>query len=66
MRRAEQPITREEIDAEDADYYPDITAERKPEDHGRFDGRIVALDYGLPNACMVTERRAYYASSERR
>jgi hypothetical protein len=35
------PVTQEEVDAEGLDYYPMINCERKPEDHGRVDGRLV-------------------------
>jgi hypothetical protein len=60
MARAAQPVTFEEVRAEDPDYYPGITAEAKPEDYGRLNGRIVAVDYGWPDADMVAGRRAYY------
>jgi hypothetical protein len=66
MRRARQPVAREVKDAADPDYYPGITAEMKSEDYGHLDGRIVAVDYGLPDADMVEERRAYYLATERR
>jgi hypothetical protein len=66
MRRAEQPVTREEKDAGLPDYYPDITAETKPDNFGRLNGRIVAVDYGLPDSDLVAERRAYYARTGRR
>lgn len=59
MRRAEQPVSHEEVAAL-PDYYPDVTSETKVEDHGRIDGRIVALDYGYPDRDMVEERREYY------
>jgi hypothetical protein len=65
MRRAAQPVTREEKDAADPDYYPGITAESKPDDYGRLDGRIVAVDYGLPDADMVDGRRSYYSTTVR-
>lgn len=60
MPRAQQPVTEAEVDAL-PDYYPDVTSEVKVEDHGRIDGRILALDYGYPDRRMVHERRAYYA-----
>ena len=59
MPRADQPVTREEVDAL-PDYYPDITSETKVEDHGRVAGKVVALDYGLPDRDLVETRRAYY------
>ena len=62
MARAAQPVTFEEVVAATPDYYPDITSETKPQDFGRLDDRVLALDYGLPDADMVTERRAYYLS----
>lgn len=66
MARADQPLTHEEVRAATPDYYPDITAETKPEDYGRIAGRIVAVDYGLPDADLVEDRRAYYEITERR
>jgi hypothetical protein len=65
MPRAVQPVTEAELDAADPDHYPDITAESKPEDFGRMDGRVVALDYGLPYADMVRERRAHFRKHPR-
>jgi hypothetical protein len=59
MPRAEQPVTREEVDGL-PDCYPDITSETKIEDHGRVEGKVVALDYGLPDQDMVEDRREYY------
>jgi hypothetical protein len=58
------PVTQEEVDAEGLDYYPMINCERKPEDHGRVDGRLVVLDYGLPDADVVREQRATYQSRD--
>jgi hypothetical protein len=61
MPRAAQPVTQEEVDvALDNDAFPSINSECKPEDHGKLDGRLVILDYGLPDEDMVTERRSYY------
>ena len=60
MPRAAQPVTFEQVVAATPDYYPDITAETKPEDFGRIAGQVVALDYGLPSADLVRERRGYY------
>lgn len=60
MRRAEQPVTVEQIEAVAEPLYPDVTCEWKTADCGRLDGRIVALDYGLPDEDSIAERRAYY------
>jgi len=59
MPRATQPVSREEVDAL-PDYYPDITAEAKPDDYGFVNGSVVALDYGLPDQDMIQQRRKYY------
>lgn len=59
MPRAIQPVPQEQVDAL-PDYYPDITAETKHEDYGILGGQIVALDYGIPFADTVRERRRYY------
>lgn len=64
MQRADQPVTAEDVDAAAHDYYPDITAEYKPEDWGRVSGVVFALDYGLPDADMVNQRREYYRTKE--
>ena len=61
MPRAAQPIDFSEITSL-PHAYPDIGAETKAEDYGRFQGRVVALDYGLPDGELVRERRAYYES----
>lgn len=60
MPRAAQPVTFAEVVKGKPDYYPDITSETKPEDFGLIGGRVLALDYGLPDADLVRERRAYY------
>ena len=63
MPRAEQPVTFSDVVAATSgefDYYPDITAETKAQDFGRLGDRVVALDYGLPDSGMVSDRRAYY------
>jgi len=60
MPRATQPVTREDVREADLDYYPGIDSECKPGDWGRVDGRVLALDYGLPDADMVRRRREYY------
>ena len=62
MPRAVQPVTFDEVVAATPDYYPDVTAESKPEDHGRLGDQVVVLINGLPDAEMVNERRAYYTS----
>jgi len=62
MRRAEQPVSLDEIEAVAEPLYPDITCEWKPQDCGRLRGRVVALDYGLPDEASITERRQYYRS----
>lgn len=59
MPRASQPVSQDEVDAL-PDYYPDITAEAKPDDYGHLNGRVVALDYGLPFKDMILQRRRYY------
>jgi len=65
MPRTEQPVTfAEVVGATSHNYYPDMTSETKPEDFGRIGGEVLALDYGLPCADMVTKRRAYYASRQ--
>ena len=62
MRRADQPISFEDIKratSEDYDYYPDIDVEYKSENWGRIGNKIVCLDYGIEEAVLVKERRAY-------
>lgn len=66
MPRAAQPVTPEDVVAATPDYYPETTSETKPEDFGRLGGCVVALDYGLPDADMVRERRAYYVQMSER
>jgi hypothetical protein len=66
MPRATQPVTFEDVVAATPDYYPAITSETKPEDFGRVGNRVLALDYGLPDADMVAQRRAYYMSKTSR
>ncbi len=61
MRRAQQPITDEELTAFlEIQTYPGDTAECKADDHGRLSGKVVTVDYGLPDEDMVEERRTYY------
>lgn len=62
MPRATQPVTVMEIDEAWLNCYPDVLCEGKPDDWGLVDGQVVCLDYGLPDACMVRERRSYYRS----
>lgn len=64
--RATQPVTFEDVVAATPDYYPDITSEMKAVDFGWVEGRVLALDYGLPYADAVRERRAYYVEHESR
>lgn len=60
MPRASQPVTFDEIVTNTPDQYPDTTAEYKPENFGKLGSSVLALDYGLPDARIVRERRAYY------
>jgi hypothetical protein len=65
MPRAQQPVTFDDVvnaTSGEHDYYPDMTAETKPEDYGRVGAHVLALDYGLPDEDLVLERRAYYES----
>ena len=62
MPRAQQPVTREEVEAM-PDYYPMITSEPKVENYGRLGLRVVALDYGLSDKQSVLERRQYYSQN---
>jgi len=66
MPRATQPVTFDDVVAARPAYYPDITSETKPADFGRLGNRVVALDYGLPNADTVAEQRAYYLTHMQR
>jgi hypothetical protein len=66
MPRATPPVTFEDVAAATPDYYPDITSETKPEDFGRVGDQVLALDYGLSDADLVAERRAYYVSQKTR
>lgn len=61
MPLATQPVTLDEIMSEKPDDYPDITSEIKPANYGRIKGHLLALDYGLPDAKVIRQRRAYYA-----
>ena len=59
MRKADQPVTFEDITREDYDYYPDINVEYKSENWGRVRGKVVCLDYGIALESLVKNRRAY-------
>ena len=62
MRRATQPVTFAEVVKATPDYYPEPIVETKPEDFGRVDGRVVALDYGLWDSWDIAQRREYLRS----
>ena len=62
MPRAHQPVTPAEIDAVWPDRYPGVNCETKPDDFGRLDGRVYCLDYGLPDADMISDERRSYRS----
>jgi len=62
MRRAEQPVSFDDIKCADIDYYPDIDVEYKPENWGMIEGMVVCLDYGIAEADLVIQRRAYLKS----
>src|ERR1051325_4297253 len=59
MPRADT-VTQDETNAEMPDYWPTVSSECKAADHGRLNGRLVVVDYGLPYADMVREQRANY------
>lgn len=59
MPRAAEGVTEEEIEQASHELYPDVTCEWKAADCGRLNGRLVAIDYGLPWADGVKERREY-------
>lgn len=64
MPRAEQPVTEQEmLSADEPDIHPATDTELKVESFGRIAGRVVAIDYGLPDSDMVAERRVYYANT---
>ena len=60
MPRAVQPVTTEEAHDAFGDDYPSITSETKAQDFGRIGSVVLALDYGLPWADFVDNRRADY------
>ena len=60
MRRAEQPVTEDEIKTTIPVDYPEPTYKVKPEDFGRVSGHVLAVDYGLPVPDTVSEARSYY------
>ena len=69
MPRAEQPVTFDDVvnaTSGEHDYYPENTAETKPEDYGRVGTLVLALDYGLPDRDKVNERRSYYKRNDAR
>ena len=61
MPRAQQRVTLEEIQAATPVYFPEPTYETKAEVFGLVNGRVVALEYGLPERDTVTKMREYYA-----
>ena len=60
MPRCKQPVQPSEVEQVHTSQYPDVTSESKPEDRGYLEGRVVALDYGLPLRSMVENERARY------
>lgn len=66
MPRAMQPVTFEEVITATPDYYPDVTAEAKPEDFGRVGSEVLVLDYGLPYSDWVIRRREYYTDAKQK
>ena len=66
MPRAQQPVTLEEIQAATPVYFPEPTYETKAEAFGLVNGRVLALDYGLPWRDTVSKMRAYYADMSSR
>jgi hypothetical protein len=62
MSRAEQPVTDEEIRAIPLEF-PEPTYKVEPKDFGRLNGRVLAVDYGLPLPNEVSEARQYYAKA---
>jgi hypothetical protein len=61
MPRAQHPVTLEEIQAATPVHFPEPTYETKAEAFGLVNGRVLALDYGLPGRDTVSKMRAYYA-----
>src|SRR5262245_36312925 len=59
MARAEQPVSHLELLLA-PDYHPEITGEFKATDCGHVAGKLVAVDYGLADAEMVSQYRARY------
>lgn len=66
MPRARQPVTDDEIKAATNDCFPEPTYEYKAQDFGRVNGRVLALDYGLPRLDTISEARQYYDQMSRR
>jgi hypothetical protein len=61
MPRADRPATEQEAHEALGDHYPEITSDTKPAGFGKVGYRVVVLDYGLPDAKTIRERRASYA-----
>lgn len=62
--RADQPVTEQEAHEALGEYYADITSETKPAQFGKVGYRVVVLDYGLPDANAIRDRRSYYANRQ--
>jgi hypothetical protein len=45
---------------------PGIKDQTNPDDYGRLDGRIVAVDYGLSESWELEKQRALYSSRDPR
>jgi hypothetical protein len=60
MPRAQKPVTLEEIETATPVYFPAPTYETVAEAFGLVNGRVLAIDYGLPWRSAVSEMRAYY------
>ena len=61
MPRVDQPVSQEDVEIGRGDPYPAPTGEWKPDDHGRLDGKVVVVDYGIWAQDDVERERAYYA-----
>jgi hypothetical protein len=61
MPRAEQPVTDDEIRTATPLYFPEPTYKYDAQDFGRVNGRVLAVDYGLPLPDTVSEARQHYA-----
>ena len=62
MPRVDLSVSADDLDRllEEVDCHPMSDAELRIGNVGRLHGRIVAFDYGLPDAEDVRERREYY------